>query len=273
MKAASFPARQARTHYRHELRTLAYVTLDEGNGGIIRNIDHEGLSVQAVARLRPEQRVRLRFELRYPRLRVEAQGQVSWSNPSGQCGIRFVELPPRTVHQIDEWIFSNLLDVVERGAANARSMFAAPVVSIAGEEDDGLIVSAPARAAIRLEPGAATASDAVGLEPREEKFERMDPPASQLNWLSRPISARTLAWIVDGLVVIAGVLLFAVIFLSIAHELPQWQITLSAGLVAAVFIGAAYWILFGVYGGASLGVRLAKVVSCVGEQEDASRFR
>src|ERR1700720_845384 len=102
MQAAPLPERQARTHYRHEQRTLTYVTLDDANGGIIRNLNHEGVAVQAVAALRPQQRVRLRFELRFPRLRVETRGEVVWSTSTGQCGVRFLDLPPRMVRQINE---------------------------------------------------------------------------------------------------------------------------------------------------------------------------
>ena len=47
MQAATFPVRCARTNYRHELRTLTYVTLDEANGGIIRNLSREGVAVQS----------------------------------------------------------------------------------------------------------------------------------------------------------------------------------------------------------------------------------
>src|SRR5258708_23713395 len=105
MPAVSFPARQARTHYRHEVRTLTYVTLDEANGGIVRNLNHEGVAVQAVAPLRQEQRVRLRFELRFSRLRVDAIGQVNLAIPSRHGGIRFADLPPLTPRHIDWWIF------------------------------------------------------------------------------------------------------------------------------------------------------------------------
>ena len=56
MQAVPFPERQARTQYRHELRTLTYVTLDDANGGIIRNLNHEGVAVQAVGALRPQLR-------------------------------------------------------------------------------------------------------------------------------------------------------------------------------------------------------------------------
>jgi hypothetical protein len=285
MKAVSFPARQARSHYRHELRTLTYVTLDDANGGIIRNLNHEGVAVQAVAALRPQERVRVRFELRFPRLRVETVGQVSWATPSGQCGIRFVDLPARTRQQINEWIFSNLLDAIAREAAHPRSMFGAGVVSIvreenvrdgnAAEENDGLTLSAAPRPAIRLEAPVSNVSvlkaPVLSQHSREDLVEHLaahlaDEPYPQLNWLSQPLSGQSLAWLVDSLVVIAAVLMFALVFLSVAHELPPWPITL--GTVAVIFVAAVYWAIFAVFGGSSLGARLAQAISNVEEREE-----
>ncbi len=297
MQTASFPAQQTRTRYRRELRTLTYVTLDEANGGIIRNLNHEGVAVQAVGPLRRHQRVRLRFELRFPRLRVETLGQVSWASPSGQCGIRFVDLPLRTRRQINEWIFSNLLDAVARDADHFRSVFGASVVSIvreknareenvregnaheenAAEESDGLTLSTSSRPVIHLEPSAARWHEAPVLHPRsEEDITGLADPYDQLNWLSQPLSGRTIAWLVDGLIVIAGLLLFGLIFLSIAHELPPWPLTLGTALAAAVFVAAVYWAVFSVFGGPSLGARLAKAASGLEEEKEcagASRFR
>jgi hypothetical protein len=244
------------------------------------------VAVQAVGALRPQQRVRLRFELRFPRLRVEASGQVSWASASGRCGIRFVELPANTRHQIDEWIFSNLLDAIARDAAHPRSMFGASVVSIARgesvreenvrEENDGLTVSAAARPAIRLDAGTAMLHDAPALHEFSEE-ELTDPaadPYAQLNWLSRPLSGRTLSWLVDSLVVTTGLLLFTLIFLSIAHELPPWPLALGTAFAAGGFVAAAYWGVFAVFGGLSLGVRLAQAASSEEEEsEEAVRIR
>jgi hypothetical protein len=297
MQAVSIPPRQARTHYRHELRSLTYVTLDETNGGIIRNLNHEGVAVQAVAPLHPQQRVRLHFDLRSPRVRVETSGQVCWTRSSGQCGIRFVGLSARTGHQINEWIFSNLLDAVARDAGHPRlisgastssaSIFGASVVSILGEEDvgeenaseedDGLTLSPRPRPAIRLQPGLARPDGVPRLQrhlDEDPTDEANDPYA--LSWLSQPLSARTLAWLVDSLIVIAGLLLFALIFLSIAHELPPLSVTLGTFSAAAAFIVAAYWGVFAVFGGSSLGARMAQTVSRLQKEEpteDASRFR
>lgn len=248
--------------------------------------------MQAVAPLHPQQRVRLHFDLRFPRVRVETSGQVCWARSSGQCGIRFLDLPARTGHQINQWIFSNLLDVVARDAGHPRSIsgasiFGASVVSILGEEDvgeenaseedDGLTLSPRPRPAILLQPSLARRGEAPVLQhyDEEELTDAADEPHTQ-SWLSQPLSGRTLAWLVDGLIVIVGLLLFALIFLSIAHELPPWSVTLGAFSAAAAFIVAAYWAVFAVFGGPSLGARLARAASRLQKEEpteDASRFR
>ena len=281
MHVVSFPARQTRTHYRHEVRTLTYVTLDAANGGIVRNLNREGVAVQAVAPLRHEQRVRIRFELRFPRLRVDTYGQVSWAGSSGQCGVRFLNLPAQTARQIDQWIFSNLLDGLALDAAE-HSIFAtlspSPVVEgNVAEENDGLTVSAAPRPAIRIELDCAQRSEQqVPAQRREQNLaDAACQSDTKLNWLSRPISGQTLAWLVDSLVMIAGLLLFAFIFLSITHELPPWPLTVGAATSAAILIAATYWAVFALFGGASLGARLADATSAFTQEEDeeAARFR
>jgi len=62
MEAVAFAARKARVHYRHGLRTLTYVTLDQANGGVVRNLSDKGVTIQAVVPPQPQQTVRLRFE-------------------------------------------------------------------------------------------------------------------------------------------------------------------------------------------------------------------
>jgi hypothetical protein len=231
---------------------------------------------------------------------VETAGEVCWADRSGQCGIRFVDLPKRTHHQIDEWIFSNLLNAMAREATHPRSIFGASVASMARkenvreenvreedalEESDGLTVSAAPRPAIRLEPGVTgqeeaplayqnceedLAGSATESHASELAFELNKP----LIWLSQPLSGRTLAWLVDSLVVLVALLLFALIFISIAHELPPWPLTLGTTSAAAVFVAAAYWAIFAVFRGPSLGAYLAQTASSLEEnEEEAVRIR
>src|SRR5579871_1398575 len=127
MDAAVSSARHARLRHRHELRTLTYVTLDQANGGIVRNLTHNGMAAQVVGAVRPQQQLRVRFELRSPRLRVETRGEVVWATTSGQCGIRFLDVSPALTRQINEWIFGNLLEGISLHVDQAGSMFSAPV--------------------------------------------------------------------------------------------------------------------------------------------------
>jgi hypothetical protein len=272
------PARQARAYHRHELRTLTYVTLDQANGGIVRNLTHDGMGVQVVAAVRPRQQLRVRFELRYPRLRVETRAEVMWATFSGQCGIRFLDLSPRTIRQIDEWIFGSLLEGASMHSERNGPMFAeagAGVLTMAGvdaveEEEDGLMVSAAPRNVIALPVNAEPEQPERLLEDDLEA----DPQSSELDWLSQPLTGRSLIWTVNTLVVVAAQLLFALIFLSVTREPPQWPFAMITG--GAVIVAALYWGFFRVFGGVSPGTRLARLAeSDLGDGEDGrdTRFR
>src|SRR5579863_7318007 len=79
--------------YRHKIRTLAYVSLDSANGGILRDLSDAGMAVQALAPLRQNQAVKVRLELSSPRFRLEAEGRVAWVDSLGQAGVEFLDLP------------------------------------------------------------------------------------------------------------------------------------------------------------------------------------
>ena len=75
---------------------------------------------------------------------------------------------------------------------------------------------------------------------------------------------------------IARFLLFALVFLSMAHELPRWPLSLEVGLGLAIFVPAFYCGFFYCFGHASLGARLAKLAVPDLEEEKAEddlRFR
>jgi hypothetical protein len=325
MEAGPAAAHQARARHRHELRTLTYVTLDQANGGIVRNLTHDGIAVQAVAAVRPRQQLRIRFELRYPRLRVETRGEVVWSTFSGQCGIRFLDLSPRVARQIDEWIFGDLLEGLSIPCERAGSLYIDAASSIAAksisspampspsippatahasaasarvlheskpaeseeveedeesEEEDGLIVSpAPVKVIELPVPAASPVAaarngiSAIGI-PAVAIPASPVPARVDLDWLSQPLSGRGLAWTVDTLVVIAASLLFALVFLSVTREAPKWPVTMSTG--AAIVVAGMYWGFFRVFGGVSLGARLARLAGMDAESDGEggdARFR
>lgn len=278
MDAGLSPARQTRAQHRHELRTLTYVTLDNTNGGVVRNVSFGGIGAQVVTAVRPRQSLRIRFELRYPRLRVETQGEIVWANFSGECGIRFVNLPPDMARKINEWIFGDLLERVSVHFDPAESMFAPNDVTPASElrtasapkeSDDGLVVSATPVKVIELHPPKKEreSSQAVFMAGVGEQ-------EAQLDWLSRPLSGDGLAWTVHTLVVVAGLLLFALVFLWITGEVPRWPLLVTVG--AATSVASLYYSFFRILGGSTLGARLARLAEQAETEKQEvqdSRFR
>jgi len=269
MHATSTSTRRVRARHRQNLHTLAHVTLDENNGGIVRNLNHRGVAIQAVAALHLHQRVRVRFEMRHPRVRVDCQGEVVWVDASGQCGIRFLDLSTQSVRQINEWIFGDLLDSIP---SRTDSIFGAG--SRTRDEEDGLLLSAGPRNVIQLQANEAVEEPVAA---REVERELEADATREGDWLSRPLSGRQMAWGLNALIVVAAVLLFSLIFLSVTHELPRWPVDLEAGLGAAIFVVAFYCFFFRVFGGTSMGARLARLAgpdfSDDENARDSARFR
>jgi hypothetical protein len=222
------------------------------------------MGVQAVAAPRPHQQVRMRFELRRPKLRVEARGEVTWSTSSGQCGIKFLDPSSRMARQIDEWIFGNLLEGFSRHEECAGSMFGDALPLSADGAYDGLMVSATPLKVIELP----TRPDQFRPVPALD--DKAPEPAIELDWLS----PRSIVWTINALVVVAALLLFTLVFLAITREAPSRPLAMmgiSIGVVAVL-----YWGFFQVFGGSSPGARLARLAVCdLEEGEDAtdSRFR
>jgi len=284
MDAGLSPARQVRARHRHELRTLTYVTLDQANGGIVRNLSDRGIGVQVVAAVRPRQQLRVRFELRYPRLQIETRAEVIWATFSGQCGIRFLDMPATLTRHINQWIFGDLLEGISFHADSPGSIFAPPnghkPQHVAGngngngsiaaaEEEDGLLVSSTPVQVIELPRPPDPAPHICAQENTQDWI----PPRSfgELDWLSQPLSGRTLAWTIDTLVVIAASLLFALVFLSVTREAPPWPLAVASG--GCLIMTGMYWGFFRVFAGGSLGARLARLAEANAEDADDTRFR
>jgi hypothetical protein len=271
MQVVTFTAKRARTQPRHHLRTLAYVTLDEANGGIVRNVNRQGIAVQTVVPLRPGQQVRVSFELRQPRLPVEARGEVSWADSSGQAGIRFLDLPAKKMRQVDEWIFGNLLECAPQHAQRTGSLFEMLPGGAEASEMNGLLLSPTPRKVIPLEPQAANVSSANFSSSSFSSSSKADQAsiahAFDLDWLSRPLSGRALALAIDTLVVFAAMLLFFLVFFSVSSELPEWPMNVALGLATTIFVAAFYWGFFHALAGTTLGASLARLTESNSEAE------
>lgn len=304
MQAGPSPAREARLRHRHGVRTLTYVTLDQGNGGILLNVTRGGAAVQSVAAVRTGQQVQVRFDLLAPRVRVNAHGEVIWATSSGRCGIRFLDLTPTTAFQLDQWIFAKLLEglsplsppgsmfatVSRQPTQAAKSPRIDSLAPGADDKDENLepqrspeISEEAAVDNLIISPGPVTVIDLPHSSANSDHREAVprladlcDPaPESpgKLDRLSQPLSGRRLAWTVNTLVVIAAWLLSVLVFLTILREIPKWPTAMVTG--AAIVVAGLYWGFCRTFAGSSLGARLARLSDSPNHSEDPeeNRFR
>jgi Tfp pilus assembly protein PilZ len=227
--AATLTAVGRRRHYRHQIQSLAYVNLDQGNGGIIRNLGDSGLAIQAVVPLHVNQQVFLRFDLANPRVRVEATGRVAWADPVGQAGVEFLTLSPRSERQLKEWIFVQLMAAAQHSAGDSAFLYGKSAQAAE------LVFSSQARPTIHLEPTATAAS-------RSEEIRQ--PISLHLPWLPFAISSPALSRLVDGLILLSAVLLFALICMAMVRVVPAWPVALVMGVGVAAVFAVLYRFLF-----------------------------
>jgi TonB family protein len=102
----SVPASDRRAHPRQRIRSLAYVHLGEGNGGIILNISEGGIGVQAAEALDDgEGVIAMRIEIPRSRKRLEVRGEIVWVGESRkEAGLRFVDLQEDALRRIRAWM-------------------------------------------------------------------------------------------------------------------------------------------------------------------------
>lgn len=231
------------------LRSLAYFTLANGNGGIVRDLSESGAAIQAVAPLQTGQEVSLRFDLLSPRVRVEARGQVAWADQSGQAGIQFYPLSQRLHRTLKDWLLLQMLSTA--AISGSDTIFDLP--------DPQLLTSAAAeRPAIILESPAPAAEE-----------------TTRIRWGWITLSAKTLAVGVDSLVLGCGVLLFAVSALVVMGSVPAWPLAAALLITTSAIFVAVYEIVFSDFvWGATPGKRLAELATReLRDDEPAPRFR
>lgn len=246
------PSKKPR-RYRHGIHRLAYVNLDHGNGGILRNLNEAGIALQAVAPLREDQQVHVRFELMSPRIRVETLGRIRWADNFGQAGVQFLDLPERTRRPLKEWIFTRVL--ADSYRCSQESIFVQP------ESELKLLFSPATRPAISLDPLVSVATDS----------ELTDEDARvSFAWSPVAISAGSLSWLIDSLILVSAVLLFLILSLALTRFLPAWTVVLALGLGVACLFTTLYWFLFTIWMGATPGVCLVRR-ACVNSESARPR--
>lgn len=99
------PSGDRRAQVRQAVRSLAYVELGDGNGGVALNISEGGIAIQAVMALNGDDLPAIRIQLAHAKKQIEARGRVAWtSNLRRLAGVEFADLSDESRIQIREWI-------------------------------------------------------------------------------------------------------------------------------------------------------------------------
>lgn len=233
-----------RSQPRFALRSLAYVRLENNNGGIIRDLTESGIALQAVSPLKPGDDVALHFDLFSPRVRIESRARVAWADESGQAGVSFTDLSPRVRRAVRDWM---LLQILTAAAASGRDSIFAPL-------DAQLVVSPAAMPAIALPA---------------------QPGLRDIQWGLFDVSTRTFSIVLDTVVLICAVLLFSVTAIAAMGGLPPLPIAATLLIASAAIFVAVYHLIFSDFlCGPTPGKRLAEVAANADRGEIAvTRFR
>ncbi|HEX6805328.1 MAG TPA: PilZ domain-containing protein [Terriglobales bacterium] len=233
-----------RQYPRTTLRSLAYVKIDQGNGGIVRDLTESGIAIQAVAPLRAGQEVLLRFDLLSPRVRVEAHGTVCWAESGGQAGVQFSGLPPRTRNALRDWM---LMQMLSAAAVSGRDSIFAGV-------DTHLALSTAIRAPILLPPA--------------------EGEAPTISWGIFSFTQRAFSIFVDILVLSCAALLFIISALAVMGGFPAWPLSAALIVTSTTIFISVYRLLFSdLLCGATPGRRLAILASHPSLDDSPPRFR
>lgn len=98
--------RERRRYHRHLLRATGAILVDAGAElpVSITNISEGGISIECARQLDEGGAARLKFLLPGAKRALEIKGEVMWSNPEGQAGIRFQVLPLDAKKELDSWL-------------------------------------------------------------------------------------------------------------------------------------------------------------------------
>lgn len=106
LSAAAALMKRQRRSFRVPVQAPVRLILGAGQEieGILLDLSEDGMHILAAQPLNASTAITAHFTLPDTELPVEAQGEVTWTNPNGQAGIRFVELPEDLRATVKKWV-------------------------------------------------------------------------------------------------------------------------------------------------------------------------
>jgi TonB family protein len=177
------PASDRRAHARQLIPSLAYVELDEGNGGIILNISEGGLSVQAVTSLMEDFLPSVRFQLSDTAGWIESHARISWTNETRKlAGLEFLNLSEDSRGRLKQWLDrdsssagSEAVDSQEADESTTAETEALPLADALEDSSEASRIGLPL---VEVTPAGVAESSAVTADVRPAADARPDVEAA-----------------------------------------------------------------------------------------------
>jgi TonB family protein len=107
----SFGGEERRQHARQAPHSLAYIHLDEMNGGILLNLGEGGLAVQAAMSVMEDDLPKIRLQAPRSTTWLETSARVVWSGDSRRTvGIQFVDMPEGFQEGVRDWLAGEIAE-------------------------------------------------------------------------------------------------------------------------------------------------------------------
>jgi CheY-like chemotaxis protein len=116
--ATSLLRRERRRSFRVPVQAPVQLSVPGGDQieGILLDLSQTGMDVLAAQPLLPAALIGLRLTLPDGSIEIDTHGEVAWSNPNGQSGVRFLDIPASQAEQLKAWVDANTPDTTPEAA-------------------------------------------------------------------------------------------------------------------------------------------------------------
>ena len=110
--ALNFMVRERRRYFRHPVEMPVRISVPEGSElkASTTNISEGGMAIRVLGKLPKDVAASFRFTLPGSLTTLDLQGNIAWADGSGNAGIRFVQVPPSSQIQLEQWLTDRLQD-------------------------------------------------------------------------------------------------------------------------------------------------------------------
>jgi len=104
--ALSFMERERRRYFRHplEMPVLVHFSHVPAIKATTTNVSEGGMAIRFSGEWPKENPTKVQFTLPGTKLTLEPKAELSWADGMGKAGLRFVELPQSSKHQLETWL-------------------------------------------------------------------------------------------------------------------------------------------------------------------------